>query len=166
MKGRSMAVRAAIVALLMAASFVAGRLAGRKNGDAVVEKHDTVRVEKPSASDSARLRVDTVYYGIAGTGKAPEAVRVVDTLIMVDTVERYVLLPITRKTYRDSTYTAVVSGYSPSLDHIETYNKETVRAVKMQPRFSIGIGGGYYATPKGLLPGIGVTLQYNILNLK
>ena len=164
MKGRSMAVRAAIVALLMAASFVAGRLAGRKNGDAVVEKRDTVRVEKPSASDSTRLRVDTVYYEIPGTGKAPEAVRVVDTLIMVDTVERYVLLPITRKTYRDSTYTAVVSGYSPSLDHIETY--KTVRAVKMQPRFSIGVGGGYYATPKGLLPGIGVTLQYNILNLK
>lgn len=65
-----------------------------------------------------------------------------------------VVLPITQKTYTDdSTYTAYVSGYEPSLDSIFVYNKtitetltitETITKTKEYP-FGVGItaGAGY-----------------------
>ena len=40
-----------------------------------------------------------------------------------DTTEIYVPIAIERKEYRDSSYFAVVSGWHPSLDYIETYTK-------------------------------------------
>lgn len=127
---------------------------------------DTVKISIPVVKDTVFARTDTIRY--IDTVESVKTSYRVDTLIKVDTVEKTVSLPITRKTYRDSTYMAIVSGYSPSLDYIETYNSTVYRNVVKwkSPRFSVGIGGGYYITPKGLQPGIGITLQYNVLNIK
>lgn len=131
---------------------------------------DTVRITVPAVSDTALLRTDTVYYGIPvpAENTAPRIIHVHDTLIKVDTLHKWVSLPVTTRTYRDSTYTAVVSGYRPSLDYIETYRRHTVTTVTRwrQPRFSIGAGPGLYLTPRGIQPGIGITLQYNLYNFK
>lgn len=127
---------------------------------------DTVIITAPTTRDTVFVRTDTIRY--TDTVADMKVDYRVDTLVKVDTVHKYVTLPITKKTYRDSNYTAVVSGYNPNLDFIETYNKTETRYFPKwkQPRFSIGVGGGYYVTPKGLQPGIGVTLQYNLFNIK
>lgn len=134
--------------------------------DGIKIQTDTVRITVPTIRDTVFVRTDTIRYtdSIVDTKDYYHT----DTVIRIDTVHKFVTVPITKKTYRDSNYTAVVSGYKPNLDYIETYNKTVTQTVTKwkQPRFSIGIGGGYYVTPKGLQPGIGVTLQYNILNIK
>lgn len=127
---------------------------------------DTVKITVPTIRDTVFVRTDTIRYTDTVTDVKIDYH--IDTLVKVDTVRKYVTLPITKKTYRDSDYTAVVSGYNPSLDYIETYHKTVIKLVERwrQPRFSIGVGGGYYVTPKGLQPGFGVTLQYNLLHFK
>ena len=82
-----------------------------------------------------------------------------------------VTLPITQRTYRDSNYTAWVSGYKPSLDSIHTYNKmvyttHTIERTITKPprRWAIGIsaGYGYGINSKLFEPYIGVGVTYVI----
>ena len=82
-----------------------------------------------------------------------------------------VTLPITQRTYKDSNYTAWVSGYKPSLDSIHTYNKmvyttRTIERTVTKPpnRWGIGInaGYGYGINSKLFEPYIGVGVTYII----
>lgn len=82
-----------------------------------------------------------------------------------------VTLPITQRMYRDSNYTAWVSGYKPSLDSIHTYNKmvyatRTIeRTITKPPRkwgFGINAGYGYGINSKLFEPYIGVGVTYVI----
>lgn len=68
----------------------------------------------------------------------------------IDTIE----LPRMQRTYKDSTYTAWVSGYDPRLDSIEVYRKTIKETVTIQmpaekkkrtfwQRFNIGVQAGY-----------------------
>ena len=79
-------------------------------------------------------------------------------------------IPIVQKRYSDSTYTAWVSGYKPSLDSIEVYRKtvvqrETITLRKISPRWGICVTGGYgYGTKnKGFEPFVGIGVYYRIL---
>ena len=126
---------------------------------------DTIRVTKPS-------EVVTEY--VEHVKEKPVIVR--DT----EVVERYpqvvyvrgdsVEIPIVQKKYSDSTYTALVSGYKPSLDSIEVYRKtvvqrKTITLRKKAPRWGIGIMGGYgYGTKnKGFEPFVGIGVYFRIL---
>ena len=98
--------------------------------------------------------------------------RVTDTIIVhtTDTLMREVVvhLPIEQKVYQDSTYRAVVSGYKPSLDSIQVYQRtERIKVTERipTPPISVGIQGGVGITPKGLQPYIGVGVSYR-LNIK
>lgn len=78
-------------------------------------------------------------------------------------------IPIVQKRYADSTYTAWVSGYKPSLDSIEVYRKtevqrETITLRKKAPRWGIGFSAGYGfgTTNKGFEPFVGIGLYYRI----
>ena len=78
-------------------------------------------------------------------------------------------IPIVQKRYADSTYTAWVSGYKPSLDSIEVYLKtvvqrETITLRKKAPRWGIGITGGYgFGTRnKDFEPFFGIGVYYRI----
>lgn len=54
-------------------------------------------------------------------------------------------VPIEQKVYEDSTYKAWVSGYLPSLDSINVYQRTeviTVTKFQKQKRWSLGIGLG------------------------
>lgn len=131
----------ALVLLLVAASlgtsvYVCGYRNGRKAAipgtktvtDTLVVR-DTIRLEKPVQIETRT--VDTML------------VSVTDTLRLRDTL--YLSLPREEKTYGDSTYTAVVSGYRPSLDYIEIYRKTvtvtTDRYIEA-PRWSLGVSAG------------------------
>lgn len=81
-----------------------------------------------------------------------------------------VSLPIVQKVYSDSTYTAYVSGYEPSLDSILIKQKiitntliKTV-TIKSTKRWNIGIVGGYgYGILSNRLePFVGIGFSYNI----
>ena len=79
-------------------------------------------------------------------------------------------IPIVQKRYADSTYTAWVSGYKPSLDSIEVYRKtevqrETITLRKISPRWGIGVTGGYgYGTKNKVFePFVGIGVYYRIL---
>lgn len=109
---------------------------------------DTVTYDKPMARDCLVVRYVRV-----------PVVR--DTLhsIYTDTIQ--VDMPITQKRYEDSTYTAWVSGYEPSLDSIRVYRRREVitinKIIKEPPnRFVVSFNVGYGLTQNGLQPYIGI----------
>lgn len=87
-----------------------------------------------------------------------------------DTLMREVVvsLPREERVFEDSTFRAVVSGYRPSLDTMQVYQRHSVVKVteRITPsRWSLGLQGGVGVTPKGIQPYIGVGVAYR-LNIK
>ena len=126
-----------------------------KAEQSVVERDtiiDTIKVVRPVVRDSVVLRYDRVVLPIVR-----DSVMVRDSVI-VDSVK--VHLPITQKCYRDSTYTAWVSGYHPRLDSIHIYRPTITITTTKQPKFTYGIQAGYGITPKGFQPYLGVGIGY------
>lgn len=98
--------------------------------------------------------------------------RVTDTLLIhtTDTLMRDVVVSIPKeeRVYEDSTFRAVVSGYRPSLDTLQVYQRHSVVKVterEAPPRWSLGLQGGVGVTPKGVQPYLGVGITYR-LNIK
>lgn len=95
--------------------------------------------------------------------------RVTDTLLIhtIDTLMREVVvsLPREERVYEDSAFRAVVSGYRPSLDTMQIYQRHRVVKVTKRitpPRWSLGLQGGLGVTPKGFQPYIGVGVAYRL----
>lgn len=104
-------------------------------------------------------------------------------IVRTDTIQVYdvkhdsvdVILPVIQKEYRDSTYSAWVSGYQDvNLDSIQVYQKNIfteinntkyVTKYKNRP-FSLGIqvGYGFDFMNRQCSPYVGVGLQYNIIS--
>lgn len=135
---------------------------------------DTVFVKKPVASDSGIIRWDTIYIssptqegelkkgGVLNPFR-PDSAHLVCEASKAEVPS--VVLPITQKVYKDSSYTAWVSGYKPQLDSIEVYNKFTSNTVaKPLPKWSlgVGVGYGYGIQSRSLEPFIGITLTYRL----
>lgn len=129
-----------------------GRIEGRIKTDTTrVTVVDTATYTPPVARDSVVVRYVRMMVPV-----------VRDTLhsIYTDTIQ--VDMPITQKRYEDSTYTAWVSGYEPSLDSIRVYRRREVitinKIIKEPPnRFIVSLNVGYGLTPQnGLQPYIGI----------
>ena len=76
----------------------------------------------------------------------------VESVVYVDSSSHVqVEIPIEQKTYRDSNYMAIVSGFNPKLDYIETYNNTTTvtttNVVKQRPLVSLGVGASVIWNP-------------------
>ena len=124
---------------------------------------DTLRISRPVPVREEVVRYVTVLVrdssNLANIGKDSADVLIDDTAKMV-------MLPITQQVYRDTTYTAWVSGYRPQLDSIEVYPRTLIVRQTAPPaakprRWSMGVQAGYGLTPKGFQPyiGVGVTLR-------
>ena len=168
MKGKNI-----LILVLLLIALVLGFILGRgKKGEErvkeqirteVVTKYDTIRAAAPEP-----VHDTIVKWQEARVPK--EHLREVTKMINgSDSVD--VTLPITQRTYRDSNYTAWVSGYKPSLDSIHTYNKmvyttRTIeRTVTKPPRkwgIGISVGYGYGINSKLFEPYIGVGVTYVI----
>ena len=131
-----------------------------RQGDAVADTlrvtvTDTVRVLQPVARDSVVIRYVTERLPV-----------VRDTVAVVCEVGKdsaEVEIPIIQKRYADSTYTAWVSGYRPSLDSIHVYRqKETITIKEKQRRWNVGVTAGYGVTPKGLQPFVGLGVSWRV----
>ena len=86
--------------------------------------------------------------------------------VLTDDTAQTVVLPITQQVYRDTAYTAWVSGYAVALDSIEVYPRTLIVRQRAPPaakprRWSMGVQAGYGLTPKGLQPyvGVGVSIR-------
>lgn len=126
-----------------------------KAEQSVVERDtitDTIRVVRPVVRDSVVLRHEKVVRPVVR-----DSVMVRDSVV-IDSVRVY--LPITQKCYRDSTYTAWVSGYQPRLDSIHIYRPIITITTTKRQKFTYGIQAGYGITPKGLQPYLGVGIGY------
>ena len=140
----------------------------------VVKDKDVEIKEKITTVTKIDTIMDTVL-----VVKKENLVKVIrDTLVnvefihdTVDTAKVVADIPIVQKEYSDdSTYTAWVSGYRPSLDSINIYrknistNKETVIKKKDIHRFGIGpvVYGGYNFGTKKLDYGVGIGVSYHI----
>ena len=137
-----------------------GRIEGRIKTDTTrVTVVDTVPYLKPVARDSVVVRYVTKKLPI-----------VYDTVhpICIDSAD--VNIPITQKQYCDSTYTAWVSGYEPSLDSIRVYARKDVvtinKIIKEPPkRFVVSFNVGYgLTTQNGLQPYIGIGVGYKLFS--
>lgn len=123
-------------------------------------------------------KIDTIRDTVLVVKKEKVIKVIRDTLVnvefirdTVDTAKVVADIPIVQKEYSDdSTYTAWVSGYRPSLDSINIYrknistNKETVIKKKDIHRFGIGpvVYGGYSFGTKKLDYGVGIGVSYHI----
>lgn len=111
-------------------------------------------------------RIDTVR----DTVPVPVYESVVDSFpfavpVPGDTVRDTVYLPITQKIYKDSLYTAYVSGYRAKLDSIEVYSKTRtvfVRERAKRKRFGLGVQAGYGFSGNKATPYVGVGVSYNL----
>ena len=117
--------------------------------------HDTIFVDRPIAYKVKEIKHDTV--------------RITD--VKHDSVD--VILPVIQKEYRDSTYSAWVSGYQDvNLDSIQVYQKNIfteinntkyVTKYKNKPfGFSVGLGGIYSPVSNKIEPGVFLGITYTI----
>lgn len=126
---------------------------------------DTLRQDRPIPRIEYRTKSDTIRVRI----DAQDGGRVVEPTdtVPLDTPTIDVELPITSKVYQGPNYRAVVSGFRPSLDSIEVYQRdrivrETVTRVE-RPRWVLSIGGGVgYTTERKVVPHVGATLGWAI----
>jgi hypothetical protein len=115
-------------------------------------KHDTL--------NHIEIKYDTIYNN--------------DEYLLIegyDTIPVSVEIPITQKTYTDdSTYVAYVSGYKPSLDSINVYERtiyidRTIVQNTKQKKWSIGptVSYGYSFKNKQVDYVVGIGLTYNLI---
>ncbi len=143
-----------IGALLLIIGIVAGWLCREYHFRGEVEVQadtlyipDTVFIEKLVLKEVRET--DTMYVDIR------------DTVTINDTT--YIPLPRESRTYGDERFTAVVSGYQPSLDRLEIYLENQVVTQYLKPvgervkRNTLSLGLGVNASSALLLP---VSLEY------
>ncbi|MCM0217458.1 DUF6808 domain-containing protein [Bacteroides fragilis] len=111
-------------------------------------------------------RIDTVR----DTVPVPVYESVVDSFpfavpVPGDTVRDTVYLSITQKIYKDSFYTAYVSGYRAKLDSIEVYSKMQtvfVRERAKRKRFGLGVQAGYGFSGNKVSPYVGIGVSCSL----
>lgn len=128
-----------------------------------VTVYDTITYRKPVAVDSVVIR--HVYAKLPAIVKKDTILRHEDKR---DSAE--VAIPITQKVYRDTAYTAWVSGYMPSLDSIsirQSTHYVTVAVPSKRKRWGVGVHAGYGVTAERnprFAPYIGIGITYNLFN--
>ena len=114
---------------------------------------DTVRDTVPKPYRVEVVRMDTFYLPIF-----------VGDSLEVDSVP--VVLPIEKKEYKTDEYRAVISGFRPNLDFIETYTKSQIVTVtpinRRRKWFGLGVQAGYGFSGNKASPYIGVGVSCNL----
>lgn len=133
--------------------------------DSVVLRYVTVKVPVKVDGNTEQATKNTGQT-VGNTGQSAWNTECMDTeTAQNDSV--YIDIPITQKTYSDSTYTAWVSGYDVTLDSIRVYRREEVVTItEKQPpkRWHLGLTAGYGLGTAGLQPYIGIGVTYSIIS--
>lgn len=112
---------------------------------------DTVRDTVPQPYRVEVIRNDTLWFPFLADGDIEDS----------DVRDSFpVVLPVERKEYRTEEYRAIVSGFRPNLDFMETYNRmQTITVTPKAKRWGLGLQVGY-GYPGGFYVGAGV--NYNL----
>lgn len=131
---------------------LAGRAAKTKQAEVIMADtivvRDTLRIVETRVVKEEVVRYEKVY------------LQAIDTIFKIDSIG--VIVPITERTYEDSTYKAVVRGYNPELVSLDMYLKEVYfpkiveRKVKPKIVVSAGVYGGFGS--KGADYGLGISV--------
>jgi opacity protein-like surface antigen len=175
--------KAVLILLAVIVSFVLGMLVESKVHKCDVgDVHTSVEYvseshHAPVPSDSNVVRYDTIWpdnkevknipkSGNKSAENIPQKAEKIweDTLKSAENIPQSVVIPITQKVYKDSDYTAYVSGYHSSLDSISVRHKVTTITIKQKARrWNVGVSAGYGMTPKGFQPYVGIGVTFNLL---
>lgn len=124
---------------------------------------DTLRISRPVPVREEVVRYVTVRVAADSSNLANIGKDSIDAPTAADhfpDTAKMVTLPITQKEYRDSSYTAWVSGYAAALDsihiHRPTHYLYNIHRPAPSRRWSFGLQGGIGLTPKGVQPYVGV----------
>ena len=140
--------------------------------------HDTIRIVEPTPTEEDVVRHDTAAFPMVGQSELKSELK--DELknipisnelestsnptsnLAQDSVK--VVVPITERTYEDSTYKAVVRGYNPELVSLDIYRQQTTvyRQQTRKPKVVVGIGPYVGFGNKGLNYGIAVNVSMPI----
>ena len=172
-----------ILALLLAISaalniiYIPARVSGGADGQTrtdTVRLVDTLRYVSPAPTRDTIIRY--VRVSLPSTPPAPDnpgsPVNPGNSAesaekAAADTDTAAVIIPITSRTYSTPEFTAIVSGYQPSLDSITIHAPRTIitnnpPTAKSKP-WGIGIAAGIGAGRGGITPFIGITMQYSLI---
>lgn len=147
-----------VLSLLLALSLIFQHLYNpKRNSDENSLKTDTITINK---IDTVTVLKPVVQYRYITQV-------ITDTLCNTDSVLVPVQIPIESKTYQDSTYRAVISGYRTNLDTIQVYPIHTyttiINTIVKQKRFNIGIqagvGYGFFNKKPDIYVGLGVSYR-------
>ena len=154
------AILGGMIVIAIISSFLYCRKVGRQGREVVIKTKvdtlvvfDTIRIKEPLIVE--RRVVDTM------------TVEVVDYKVVHDTA--FVNLPREEVEYRDTSYRAVVSGFLPRLEEIEIYRQdrvvtiETVKTIREKTRWGLGIQAGAGISTQGIVPYVGIGVNYNLL---
>ena len=125
---------------------------------------DTIPFYYPVPKDSIVIRYVTARLPVSSGNRQQEFIPNDSNIV----AEKYpdsadVEIPITQKVYKDSAYTAYISGYRPNLDSLFVFPKTTVIHIRDKPkRFSVGVGAGYGVGKHGFTPCLNVSVQYKL----
>lgn len=177
--------KAVLILLAVIVSFVLGMLVESKVHKCDVgDVHTSVEYvseshHAPVPSDSNVVRYDTIWpdnkevknipkSGNKSAENIPQKAEKIweDTLKSAENIPQPVVIPITQKEYKDSDYTAYVSGYRARLDSIKVISKVVTKDVGV-PKFrkwNVGLIGGYgYGfTSNTFQPFVGVGVTWNL----
>ena len=129
-------------------------------------------IEKIEKIDTI-VKVDTITYEKPIPKYITQTKTITDTLKTTDTIPQYVEVevPIESKTYQDSTYYAVISGFRANLDTLKVFPRETTitiektsykpnKGVKIRPSVNVGYGYGMFNKKSDLYIGLGASLTF------
>lgn len=123
---------------------------------------DTI-VMPPSVRDSVVYRYRTIAFPIDDTIKN-EIKYIHDTI--TDSIK--IQVPISRKTYEDSSFVAVISGYNATLDSMIIKRRNITNTVTRteikRNKLALGLSLGY--DPLSNSPHITIGVNYNILPIR
>ena len=133
--------------------------------------YDTLTTINPTPTNEAvvgKVAVPSVYFFPYPTS-FPKDTACADTATSIYHPPDTVYLPRMQREYSDSSYTAWVSGYDPTLDSIKVRERTIVNTItitkrKEASRWNIGFVGGYgYGfQSKTMEPFIGIGVTYNL----
>lgn len=136
--------------------------------------HDTIRIVEPTPADEDVVRHDTASFPMVGQSEPKGELKNIPICNELDSIgglsnglsndSAKVVIPITERTYEDSTYKAVVRGYNPELVSLDIYNStKTITITKTkQPKVVVGIGPYAGFGNKGFNYGIAVNVSMPI----
>ena len=144
--------------------------------DTLVE-HDTIRIVEPTPTDEDVVRYDTASFPMVeelernvenSIGKVSLNEENIPGKVEhpndISNDSAKVVIPITERTYEDSTYKAVVRGYNPELVSLDIYRQQTTicRQQTRKPKVVVGIGPYAGFGNKGFNYGIAVNVSMPI----